>query len=179
DPEHGSTGLEPEVTVDDVPQLILTQVCVKRRALLRADQELQDRERAIGLLGDCLDSDDVTCRSLQRGALTGLHGKRCNEMFGHDPPSPGRRLGRSCGPATSWRPARQAAGMARLGRARVRAPGCFLYVSMVCLLPPADVACCSSSAEERRCPRRCLRREKEAKMTPAGGWVRVSGQGRR
>src|SRR6185437_5691373 len=88
DPEHGSTGLEPEVTVDDVPQLVLTQVCMKRRALLRADQELQDRERAIGLLGDCLDSDDVTRRSLQRGALTGLHGKRCNEMFGHDPPFP-------------------------------------------------------------------------------------------
>src|SRR5205823_97018 len=29
-PEHGTAGLEPEITLDDIPQLVLTQVGVKR-----------------------------------------------------------------------------------------------------------------------------------------------------
>jgi hypothetical protein len=33
-PEHGTAGLEPEVTVEDVPQLVFAQVRAQRWALL-------------------------------------------------------------------------------------------------------------------------------------------------
>src|SRR5215207_7819171 len=39
-PQHGITGLEPEVTFDHVPERIFTQVRVQRRPFLRADQRL-------------------------------------------------------------------------------------------------------------------------------------------
>jgi hypothetical protein len=54
-----------------------------------ADHEFQNRERAIGLPSRRLDGDQVTCRGLQRSALTRLNGEGRNGS-GHAGSSPGR-----------------------------------------------------------------------------------------
>ena len=74
--EDAVVGDEAEAPVEDVPHLILTSMDVPRRALLRTDDVLEERECPTRVASVGSDRRGATSRTLDQPALTPWHDER-------------------------------------------------------------------------------------------------------